>query len=58
MSTHPYGMGGGGEYSPSDTWDTTGYGQQACGTHHTRMHYFGFSLYVIFSCTYVTYQVF
>ena len=30
--------GGGTDSPPRDTWDTTGYGQQADGTHPTGMH--------------------
>ena len=30
--------GGGWIDPPRDTWDTTGYGQQAGGTHRTEMH--------------------
>ena len=49
VSTHPLG-----EFPPPspDTWDTTGYGQQAGGTHSTRMLScfcwgMGFSLYTV-----------
>ena len=31
-------QGGGQTPLPRDTWDTTGYGQQAGGTHPTGMH--------------------
>ena len=32
--------GGGGRSPPRDTWDTTGYGQQAGGRHLTGKHSF------------------
>ena len=36
---------GEGGADPRDTWDTTGYGQQAGGTHPTGMHSFFLSLF-------------